>query len=64
MTVTLRITDWPLYMNLLVVFDALLEERNLTRAAARVGLSQPGMSNALARLRALFGDPLFTRSAR
>jgi DNA-binding transcriptional LysR family regulator len=51
-------------LNLFVAFDALLEERNLTRAAARVGLSQPGMSNALARLRALFGDPLFTRTAR
>src|SRR5579859_6378180 len=51
-------------LNLLVVFEAILDERSLTRAAARVGLSQPGMSNALARLRALLGDPLFMRSAR
>ena len=40
-----------------------MEEHHLTRAAARVGLSQSGMSNALARLRDLIGDPLFVRSA-
>ncbi len=51
-------------LNLLVAFEALVEERHVTRAAARIGLSQPAMSNALARLRALFGDPLFTRGAR
>ncbi len=50
-------------LNLLAAFDALMEERNVTRAAARVGVSQPAMSAALARLRALFGDPLFLRSA-
>ncbi len=38
-------------LNLLVALDALLRERSVTRAAQRVGLSQPGMSNALARLR-------------
>jgi DNA-binding transcriptional LysR family regulator len=43
-------------LNLLVVFEALLIERNVSRAAARVGLAQPSVSNALARLRALFGD--------
>jgi LysR family nod box-dependent transcriptional activator len=48
-------------LNLLVALDALLRERSVTRAAAAVGLSQPGMSNALARLRALFGDPLLVR---
>lgn len=48
-------------LNLLVALDALLSERNVTRAAARVGLSQPGMSSALARLRKLFGDPLLVR---
>lgn len=48
-------------LNLLVALDALLAERNVTRAAARVGLSQPGMSSALARLRKLFGDPLLVR---
>lgn len=46
---------------LLVAFDALLAERSVTRAANRLGLSQPGMSNALARLRKLFGDPLLVR---
>ena len=51
-------------LNLLVAFEALLDERNVTRAAALVGLSQPGFSNALTRLRALFGDPLFTRGIR
>lgn len=49
-------------LNLLVAFDALASERNVTRAAARVGVSQPAMSAALARLRKLFGDPLFLRS--
>lgn len=48
-------------LNLLVAFDALLAERSVTRAANRLGLSQPGMSNALARLRKLFHDPLLVR---
>jgi Transcriptional regulator len=49
-------------LNLLVVFEALMEERGVTRAANRVGLSQPAMSNALARLRRTFDDPLFVRT--
>ncbi|WZB75692.1 LysR family transcriptional regulator [Achromobacter insuavis] len=49
-------------LNLLVVLDALLHERNLTRAAARLPMSQPAMSHALARLRTLLGDPLFHRT--
>ncbi len=48
-------------LNLLVAFDALMEERSVSRAASRLSLSQPGMSNALARLRKLFGDPLLVR---
>ena len=48
-------------LNLLVALDALLGERSVTRAAQRVGLSQPGMSNALGRLRRLFDDPLLVR---
>ena len=48
-------------LNLLVVFDALLTDGNVTRAARRVGLSQPAFSNALRRLRARIGDPLFER---
>jgi DNA-binding transcriptional LysR family regulator len=50
-------------LNLLVAFQALLEERSVTRAARRSGVSQPAMSNSLAQLRALFGDRLFTRTA-
>jgi len=50
-------------LNLLRVFDAVLRERGVTAAAARLGLTQPGVSNALARLRALFGDALFVRTA-
>ena len=50
-------------LNLLRVFDAVLHERGVTPAAARLGLTQPAVSNALARLRALFGDALFVRTA-
>ena len=50
-------------LNLLVAFDALMVERNVTRAARSIGLSQPAMSNALARLRTVFSDPLLVRTA-
>ncbi|HEX6692841.1 MAG TPA: LysR family transcriptional regulator [Burkholderiales bacterium] len=50
-------------LNLLRVFDSVLHERGVTAAAARLGLTQPAVSNALARLRAQFGDPLFVRTA-
>jgi DNA-binding transcriptional LysR family regulator len=49
-------------LNLLVAFEALWTERHVTRAGARLGLSQPAMSGALARLREMLGDPLFVRS--
>ncbi len=49
-------------LNLLRLLDALLAERHLTRAAKRVGLSQPAMSHGLARLRKHLGDPLFVRT--
>ncbi|HYP27350.1 MAG TPA: LysR family transcriptional regulator [Blastocatellia bacterium] len=49
-------------LNLLLIFEALMEERNVTRAARRVGLSQPAMSNALTRLRRTFNDPLLVRT--
>lgn len=49
-------------LNLLRVFDAVARERHVTRAAARLGLSQPAASNALARLRAALGDELFLRA--
>lgn len=48
-------------LNLLVPLLALLEERSVTRAAVRVGLSQPAMSHTLARLRRLLGDDLLVR---
>jgi len=50
-------------LNLLAAFDALMNERNVTRAAIQVGVSQPAMSAALSRLRKLLGDPLFLRGA-
>lgn len=51
-------------LNLLLALDALLTEKHVTRAAARIGLSQPAMSNALARLRDLLDDPLLVRTNR
>ncbi len=48
-------------LNLLKVLDVLLEERNVTKASERLGRSQPGVSNALNRLRDLLGDPLLVR---
>ncbi|WP_033921888.1 LysR family transcriptional regulator [Sphingomonas sp. 37zxx] len=45
-------------LNLLVAFEAIMESRSVSRAAERVNLSQPAMSNALARLRSFFGDEL------
>lgn len=50
-------------LNLLRVLDALLQECSVTRAAQSLHLSQPAVSNALARLRAQTGDPLFIREA-
>ncbi|MGE7472934.1 LysR substrate-binding domain-containing protein [Bosea sp. NPDC003192] len=48
-------------LNLLVILDALLDEAHVSRAAERVGLSQPAASSALERCRHLFGDPLLLR---
>ncbi len=50
-------------LNLLVVFDAIYSEGSISRAAERLHLSQPAVSNALARLRERLGDTLFERSA-
>jgi DNA-binding transcriptional LysR family regulator len=49
-------------LNLLVVFDAVAQERNLTRAGQRLGMSQPAVSHALARLRVILKDELFVRT--
>jgi DNA-binding transcriptional LysR family regulator len=51
-------------LNLLVTLDALLEEHNVTRAAARLNLSQPSISVHLAKLRDIFGDPLLLPGPR
>lgn len=50
-------------LNLLVVFNQLLIERRVSKVAENLGLGQPAVSNALARLRKLFGDELFLRTA-
>jgi DNA-binding transcriptional LysR family regulator len=49
-------------LNLLVALDALLRKANVSRAAMRIGLSQPAASHALQRLRDLIGDPLLVRT--
>jgi len=51
-------------MNLLVALDTLLSECNVTRAADRLCVSQPAMSNALQRIREQFGDPILVRNGR
>lgn len=50
-------------LNLLVYLDVLLRERNVTKAANQLGISQPAMSNGLRRLRQLFDDPLLVRTS-
>lgn len=49
-------------LNLLVIFEAIYATSNISRAADRLGMSQPAVSNALARLRDLIADPLFVRA--
>lgn len=49
-------------LNLLVVFQQLMQQRQVSRTAALMGVSQPAISNALARLRTLLDDPLFVRT--
>ena len=51
-------------LNLMVAFEALMAERSVSAAAVRIGVSQPAMSAALQRLRALFDDALFVRGGR
>jgi DNA-binding transcriptional LysR family regulator len=51
-------------LNLLAALDVLLEERSVTRAAERLGVTQPAASRMLGRLRAALHDPLFVRTAR
>jgi DNA-binding transcriptional LysR family regulator len=56
-----RINPRNVDLNLLRVFLAIWDSRNLTAAGARLGLTQPAVSHALGRLRLLFEDPLFVR---
>ena len=49
-------------LNLLVIFAVLMRERSVTRASKILMISQPAVSHALKQLRAMFADPLFTRS--
>jgi DNA-binding transcriptional LysR family regulator len=51
-------------INLIVVFDAILTERSLTRAGEAIGLTQPAVSGAVAKLRKLLDDPLLVRNGR
>lgn len=51
-------------LNLLIVFETLMHERSVTRAAEKLFLGQPAISAALSRLRGLFDDPLFVRTGR
>jgi DNA-binding transcriptional LysR family regulator len=60
MSVNLKNVD----LNLLVIFEAIYSTGNISRASERLGMSQPAVSNALARLRELIGDPLFVRAPR
>ncbi len=55
--------NWSAFdLNLLVVFEAVMREQNLTRAGRRLGMSQPAVSHALARMRAMLDDELFVRT--
>jgi DNA-binding transcriptional LysR family regulator len=60
MALNLRTVD----LNLLTVFEAVYQEGNLGRAARRLAMTQPAVSNALARLRAMTRDPLFVKASR
>ncbi len=51
-------------LNLLTVFDAVMQEQNITRAAHLLGMSQPAVSNAVSRLKLMFNDELFVRYGR
>jgi DNA-binding transcriptional LysR family regulator len=49
-------------LNLLMIFDAVMQEKNLTRAGRRLGMGQPAVSHSLARLRYMLKDELFVRT--
>lgn len=51
-------------LNLLGVFDAIMTERSVTKAAERLAMTQPAVSNAVSRMRHAYGDPLFVKNGR
>ena len=51
-------------LNLFIAFDVIYTEKNLTKAGQVLGITQPAVSNALSRLRELFGDDLFIRTSK
>jgi DNA-binding transcriptional LysR family regulator len=56
-------TNWKTFdLNLLVVFDAVMQDKNLTRSGQRLGLTRSAVSHALARLRHMLNDELFVRT--
>ena len=61
----MSLMNWGAFdLNLLIVFDAVMQERSVTRAGSRIGLSQPAMSHALNRLRYMLKDELFVRTPK
>ncbi|MEU8840165.1 LysR family transcriptional regulator [Streptomyces roseus] len=60
----MRVTQSGLDLNLLVALDVLLEEASVSRAAARLHLSEPAMSRTLGRIRKALGDPVLVRAGR
>lgn len=54
----------PQELNLLMIFDAIMTEGSITRAAEQLSLTQPAVSNALARMRAAWGEELFIKDGR
>jgi DNA-binding transcriptional LysR family regulator len=59
----MAVMNWGAFdLNLLIVFDAVMQDRSVTRAGSRIGLSQPAMSHALNRLRHMLKDDLFVRT--
>jgi len=54
----------PQELNMLVIFDAIMTERSITRAADRLALTQPAVSNALSKMRVIWKDELFVKDGR
>jgi DNA-binding transcriptional LysR family regulator len=51
-------------LNLMVIFDAIMQEQSVSSAARRLSMTQPSVSNALARMRHVYKDPLFIKDGR